>query len=126
MKRIPTREEALDAAARAYAEGRRIRDSLPIAEAARRAHRAGGPSIEELERRIAAQRGLTWDEPSDAQGSDRDVVPRRDEHRAPDLADLWVTRDSSVPLGATGEHLVLLVHGIANPDSGGCNSHRGV
>lgn len=50
------REEALTRAAEAVAEGCRLRDSLPVEEAARRAHRAGGPPLEELERRIRAQR----------------------------------------------------------------------
>lgn len=59
MDRLPTRDEALTAAAACLAEGRRIRDSLPVEEAARRAHRAGGPSIDELERRIRARRART-------------------------------------------------------------------
>ncbi|GAB2457807.1 hypothetical protein [Xylanimonas ulmi] len=54
-----TRDEAITAAAAAFAEGRRIRDSLPVAEAARRAHHATGPSIPELEARIAARRART-------------------------------------------------------------------
>ena len=54
---MTTREEAIAKAGACIAEGRRVRDSLPVAEAARRAHVAGGPSIEELERLIAAQRG---------------------------------------------------------------------
>jgi hypothetical protein len=53
---LPTREEALTAAARCLAEARRVRDSLSVEEAARRAHRAGGPSIPELEARIRARR----------------------------------------------------------------------
>lgn len=53
---MTTYEEAITKAGAAIAEGRRLRDSLPVAEAARRAHRAGGPSIEELERRIQARR----------------------------------------------------------------------
>lgn len=52
----PTREEALARAAACVAEGRRLRDSLPVEEAARRAHVAGGPSIAELEDLIRAQR----------------------------------------------------------------------
>lgn len=53
---VVTREEALTRAAACVAEARRLRDSLPVAEAARRAHRAGGPSIAELEARIRARR----------------------------------------------------------------------
>lgn len=56
----PTREEALQAAAEAFNEGRRQRDSLPVEEAARRAMVPGGPSFEELCRRIAELRGLSW------------------------------------------------------------------
>jgi hypothetical protein len=59
MDRLPTRHEAVTAAAVCFAEGLRIRDSLPAAEAARRAHRAGGPSVAELERRIRARRART-------------------------------------------------------------------
>jgi hypothetical protein len=57
----PTYEEAVAKAGAAIAEGRRIRDSLPAAEAARRAHRAGGPSVAELEARILAMRA-DWPE----------------------------------------------------------------
>jgi hypothetical protein len=56
MAALPTRDQALTAAAACLAEARRIRDALPVEEAARRAHRAGGPSIAELERRIRARR----------------------------------------------------------------------
>lgn len=49
-------EEAITRAAACVAEGRRIRDSLSVEEAARRAHQAGGPSIGELEAMIRAQR----------------------------------------------------------------------
>lgn len=59
MDRLPTRDEAVTAAALCFAEGLRIRDSLPAAEAALRAHRAGGPSVAELERRIRARRART-------------------------------------------------------------------
>lgn len=51
-----TRDEAIAAAAAALAEGRRQRDTLPVAEAARRALRPGGPTLTELEARIAARR----------------------------------------------------------------------
>lgn len=50
------REEALTRAGAALAEARRVRDSLPVEEAARRALVAGGPPLEELEQRIRAQR----------------------------------------------------------------------
>lgn len=50
------RPEAIAAAAAVLAVGRRARDGRTVAEAARAAHRAGGPSILELERRIAAHR----------------------------------------------------------------------
>lgn len=51
---LPTNEAI--AAAAVLAVGRRTRDGRTIAEAARAAHRAGGPSIPELEHRIAAHR----------------------------------------------------------------------
>lgn len=54
--RYVPREEALARAGAVLAEARRLRDSLPVEEAARRAHVAGGPPLEELERRIRAQR----------------------------------------------------------------------
>lgn len=53
---VVPREVALTRAAACIAEGRRLRDSLPVEEAARRAHVAGGPSITELEQLIRAQR----------------------------------------------------------------------
>lgn len=56
MSETVSRDEALTRAAACIAEGRRLRDSLPVEEAARRAHHAGGPSIEELEAMIRAQR----------------------------------------------------------------------
>ena len=52
----PTRSEALAGFARCIAEGIRVRDSLTVEEAARRAYSAGGPSIPELERDIRALR----------------------------------------------------------------------
>lgn len=52
----PTKAEALAAAAVCFAEGRRVRDSLPVAEAARRAFTPSGPPLDELERRIRALR----------------------------------------------------------------------
>lgn len=57
-----TRDEALTRAAACLAEARRLRDSLPVEEAARRAHVAGGPSIAELEQRIRARRARTQTE----------------------------------------------------------------
>lgn len=56
----PTREECIAEAAAAFAFARVQRDSLPVAEAARRAHYGGGPSLAELEVRIAARRGQAW------------------------------------------------------------------
>lgn len=52
-----TRAQAIAAAGRTFAEARRIRDSLPVEEAARRAYTPTGPPIPELERMIRAQRG---------------------------------------------------------------------
>lgn len=52
----PSKAEAIAAAATCFAEGRRQRDSLPVAEAARRAFTPGGPPLAELERRIRALR----------------------------------------------------------------------
>ena len=43
-------------AVRILAEARAERDRLPVAEAARLAYRAGGPTIAELEQRIAERR----------------------------------------------------------------------
>jgi hypothetical protein len=54
---VTTREEAIAKAGACIAEGRRVRDSLPVAEAARRAHRAGGPPLADLERRPQARPG---------------------------------------------------------------------
>jgi hypothetical protein len=51
-----SREEALTRAGAVLAEARRLRDSLSVEEAARRALVAGGPPLEELERQIRAQR----------------------------------------------------------------------
>jgi len=56
---VVTREEALMGAAACLAEARRVRDSLSVEEAARRAHHATGPSIPELEARIRARRART-------------------------------------------------------------------
>jgi hypothetical protein len=63
-----TRAECIAAAARIYVEGCRVRDSLPVEEAARRAYTPTGPSIPELERMIRAQRGLT-EQPVEAEAA---------------------------------------------------------
>lgn len=55
---MKNRAECIAAAARIFVEGCRVRDSLPVEEAARRAYTPTGPSIPELERMIRAQRGL--------------------------------------------------------------------
>jgi len=47
---------AIADAGRLVFEARRIRDSLPVEEAARRAVRPGGPPYEELVEKIRAQR----------------------------------------------------------------------
>lgn len=47
---------AIEDAGRMLLEARRVRDSLPVEEAARRALRVGGPPFEELVARISAQR----------------------------------------------------------------------
>ena len=53
-----TRDEAIANAARTFVEACRVRDSLPVEEAARQAYTPTGPSIPELERIIRARRGL--------------------------------------------------------------------
>ena len=50
---------AIVAAGTCLAEARALRDSLPVAEAARRAYTPTGPSLAELEHRIAARRNAT-------------------------------------------------------------------
>jgi hypothetical protein len=55
---VTTRDEAIERAARALADGIALRDSLTPADAARAAWTPGGPSIAELERQIRADRGL--------------------------------------------------------------------
>lgn len=52
--------EAIAAAGAIIAMARHERDTLPVAEAARRAWTPTGPSLEELCQRIAARRGETW------------------------------------------------------------------
>ena len=59
MPTHPTREACIAAAGVAFAAARARRDQLPVTEAARRALRAGGPTLSELEARIAARRGRT-------------------------------------------------------------------
>ena len=56
MRDVVPYEEAITRAAACVAEGRRIRDSLSVQDAAKRAHQAGGPTISELEAMIRAQR----------------------------------------------------------------------
>lgn len=53
---MTTRAQAIETAAQAFAEGRALRDSLTVEEAARRAYTPTGPSLAELEERIRAQR----------------------------------------------------------------------
>jgi hypothetical protein len=52
-----TRAEALEAAGEAIAAGLDLRDSLPPRQAAAICWTPTGPSLDELERRIRAQRG---------------------------------------------------------------------
>jgi hypothetical protein len=52
----PTRTQCVAAFGAWFAQARRNRDTLPVTEAARRALRPGGPSLAELESRIAARR----------------------------------------------------------------------
>lgn len=54
---MTTRAEAIEAAARALADGIALRNSMTPLEAARAAWSPGGPSVEELEARIRADRG---------------------------------------------------------------------
>lgn len=51
-----TTDADIAAVARIIADARARRDALPVAEAARAAHRAGGPSIPEIEKLITDQR----------------------------------------------------------------------
>ncbi len=53
---MTARDEAISAAGRAFAEGRAVRDSLTVEEAARRAYTPTGPSLDELEQRIRESR----------------------------------------------------------------------
>lgn len=54
-----TRDQAIEDVGCMVLEARRVRDSLPVEEAARQAYTPTGPPLAELERRIAARRGLT-------------------------------------------------------------------
>lgn len=56
---MTTRQEAIEAAARALADGIALRDSMPPREAALAAWSPGGPSVDELEQRIRADRGAS-------------------------------------------------------------------
>lgn len=56
-----TREEAIEAAGRIVAGAIALRDSLPPRAAAEAAWTPSGPSVDELERRIRAQRGEVVD-----------------------------------------------------------------
>lgn len=52
----PSREEAIAAAGRTFAEAYQLLDELPVEEAARRAYTPTGPPLAELEARIRARR----------------------------------------------------------------------
>lgn len=54
----PTRDEAVRDAGGVLAAALAEQDALPPRQAAERAHRPGGPSVEELEDLIRAERGL--------------------------------------------------------------------
>lgn len=55
---MTTREEALDRAAAIIVAGLNVRDSLPPREAAQLCWTPTGPSLDEIEGRIRAMRGL--------------------------------------------------------------------
>ncbi|MFE0727063.1 hypothetical protein ACFW2X_02210 [Streptomyces antibioticus] len=55
-EREAIRAAAFDAAARTWREGMDAMDRMSIADAARACYRPGGPSLAELEQRIAADR----------------------------------------------------------------------
>lgn len=61
---MTTRQQAIATAGAAIAEARALRDSLPVTEAARIAWRSTGPSLAELEHRIAAMRGAQTPAPA--------------------------------------------------------------
>jgi hypothetical protein len=64
---MTTREQAIGNAAQAFAEARALRDSLPAAEAARLAWTPTGPSLDEIEQRIAATRRTQTPAPAAAE-----------------------------------------------------------
>lgn len=66
-----TREAAIEAAGQAIADGLALRDSLPPRAAAEAAWTPSGPSVDELERRIRADRGDTVTEAVDVSSSRR-------------------------------------------------------
>ena len=55
---MPTREEAIHRAATAYANGVRTCEQMTPREQAEAAAHPGGPSVDELEDRIRARRGM--------------------------------------------------------------------
>lgn len=57
-----TRQECIDAAGAALAQALAEQDELTPRQAAEAAHRPGGPSVDELEHRIAAQRAMGDDQ----------------------------------------------------------------
>lgn len=63
-----TREECIAAAGAVLAHAYYVADLWPVEAAARMAYTPTGPSIEELEARIAARRGIPWP-PGPDQGS---------------------------------------------------------
>lgn len=61
---MPNREECFAAAGAALAAAIERRDALSPRQAAEAAHRPGGPSVDELERRIAARRASQAQQPA--------------------------------------------------------------
>jgi hypothetical protein len=61
-----TKDECIAAAGRALAEALQERDALTPRQAAEAAWRPGGPSVDELEQRIAARRARADDRPTAA------------------------------------------------------------
>lgn len=55
---MTTREECIAEAGRCLAQAIYLANTLPVAEAARLAYTPTGPSVEEIERRIRARRGI--------------------------------------------------------------------
>ncbi|MFE5851979.1 hypothetical protein ACFQ61_01965 [Streptomyces sp. NPDC056500] len=58
-----TRQDAMRAAARIWLDGMAAMDRMPLAEAALACFVPGGPSLAELERRIAADRAARLIQP---------------------------------------------------------------